>query len=510
MIATEFTIMNIALPSAQRSLHLSDPSRQWVITIFALGYGGFLLLGGRVSDLLGRRRSLLIGLAGFAAASAVGGAATSPAMLLSARALQGVSGALFTPASLGLLGTTFTKPAERARAFGIYGTVMGSSSGVGLILGGVITDYVGWRWSLYVAVPIALISGAGILHAVRPGRAALVPGAPGAPGGRGRIDIVGALLATVGLMGLVFGFSHAETDGWSSPVTAASLGLGVVLLVAFVAVESRVAWPLLPLRVVRHRTRGGAYLAVLTTAVGMYASIFFIIYYLQVDLGFSPARAGVAFLPFTAAIMIGVRLVARIITRVPLRLMISPGMLSIAAGLATLGLLRADSPYATGALPAIVLIGFGAGWVLIPANSVATLDAGPDAGVAGAAVMTFQQVGASLGIALLSTVAGTAAADYADSHRLAPGAGAGAARELARAADVHGYNVASVAAAVLLVVAAAAVFLLIGPRGAGAAGHAPPAPATPSEPATATASAAVAPTTAGAEAGAGAAGAGGG
>ncbi|ONH32517.1 MULTISPECIES: MFS transporter [Protofrankia] len=512
IIAADFTIMNIALPSAQRTLHMSDPSRQWVMTMFALGYGGFLLLGGRVCELLGRRRSLLVGLAGFAAASALGGAATNAAMLLAARGLQGVFGALFTPAVLALIGTTFTTPAERARAFGIFGTVMGSSSGVGLLFGGLITDYLGWRYSLYVSVPIAIVAAVGILGSVPASRGAGAPASP-AGGAGGRLDMVGAGLATVGLMGLVFGFSRAETYGWGTGVTLASLAAGVTLLTAFVVVEARVARPLLPLRVVAHRGRGGAYLAVLCLGIGVFAVFFFLTYYLQAVLGYSPAHAGLAFLPFTIAIMIGVRVVDRLITRAPIRVMLTPGLLSIAAGLAVLGLLRADSSYWSGALPVLALVGFGIGWVMIPANSIATLDAGRDAGVAGAAVMTSQQIGASLGLALLGTIAGTATADYLGSHGAgtagvggAAGVSTGTTGELVRVATVHGFNVASLAGAVFLAAGALAVYLVIGPRGAIATGHSRetehlptarpvPAPDTPAD-ATATATTAVAATTA--------------
>jgi EmrB/QacA subfamily drug resistance transporter len=443
MIGLDGTIMNIALPSVQRSLSLSDPSRQWVITIFALGYGGLLLLGGRLSDLIGRKRSLMIGLVGFALASALGGAAVNPAMLLTSRALQGVFGALLTPSVLATLAVTFPAPAERGKAFGIYGAVMGSSSGLGVILGGVLTEYLDWRWCMFVNLPIAVAAGAGVLYAVRPARRATGV----------RIDLAGVLLATTGLMALVFGFARAEPDGWGAATTIGPLAVGVLALVAFIWVERKVAGPLLPLRVVLDRRRGGSYLAVLILAVGMFAALFFLTFYLQNVLGYSPVKAGLAFLPVTAGLMLGVRLVSRLLMRASVRSLLCPGLLTIAAALALLTLVRVDSGYWLHVFPVFLLLGFGTGWVLITANSTATLGAGADTGVAGAMVQTSQQIGASLGTALLSTIAGTVAADYLHAHPTS------AAR-----ATVHGFTVASLGAAGLLCLAAIAVFFITGPK----------------------------------------------
>ncbi len=432
MVGIDLTIVNIALPSVQRDLDLADPARQWVITLFALGYGGFLLLGGRLGDLLGRRRALLIALTGFAAASALGGAATGPAMLLGGRALQGVFAALLTPAVLGTLAVSFPLPAERGKAFGIYGTVMGSSSGLGVLVGGVLTDYLDWRWCMFVNLPVAALAAAGVLYAVRP-----VP----RPGGV-RVDVIGALLATVGLMAVTLGFAQAQPRGWGAPGTFVPLAVGVVLLVAFVAVQARVKAPLLPLRVVLDRRRGGSYLAVFSLAIGMFAALFFLTFYLQNIQHYSPVRAGLAFLPLTVGLMVGVRAVSPLLAKASVRTLICPGLLTIAAGLALLGFLGADSSYWLHVLPVFLLIGLGTGWVLVTANSTATLGAGPDTAVAGAMVMTSQQVGASLGTALLSTVAGTVAAN---------------------SDAVHGLNVASLGAAGFLCVAALAVYRIAPP-----------------------------------------------
>lgn len=441
MVGLDLTIMNIALPSAQRSLHMSDPTRQWVITAFALCYGSLLLLGGRLTDLVGRRAALFIGVAGFAAASALGGAAPNAGTLLAARALQGVCGALMTPAVLASLAAAFPTPAERGKAFGVYGTVMGSSSGLGVMLGGVLTEYLDWRWCMFVNVPIAAAAGAGVLYAVQP-----VPRAPGV-----RVDGVGAVLATAGMAALVYGFSRAQVDGWGAGVTVGSLIAGVVLLAVFLLTQVRVAAPLLPLRVLRDRRRAGSYLAVLSLAVGIFAALFFLTFYLQDVLHYSPVKAGLAFLPFTAGLMAGVRMVSRLLARAAVRLLLGPGLLTLAAGVGLLGLLRTGSGYGQ-VFPVFLLVGLGTGWVLITANSTATLNAGRDSATAGALVMTSQQIGASLGTALLSTVAGTAAATW---HRAHPGGSAAAA-------TVHGMNVASVGAAGGLVVAAVVVMAVAG------------------------------------------------
>ncbi|MFG3706564.1 MFS transporter [Micromonospora sp. NPDC047670] len=437
MIAADATIMNIALPTVQRDLALSPAQAQWVVTAFALCYGGFLLLGGRLSARWGRRRCLLVGLGVFAAASLLGGLAANPAMIIAARAAQGVAGALFTPSVLALLGTAFPAGADRARAFGRYGTVMGSSSGVGLLLGGVLTDLAGWRWSLLVAVPIAALAAAGIVRTVDGGT-----GQADAP-----VDLVGAVLATAGLMTLVYGFSRVEAAGWDAPSTLAALAAGAILLVAFVVAQRQVAHPLLPLRVVLDRRRGGAYLAVLAMAVGNFAAFFFLTFHLQHVLGWSPVRAGLAFLPYTVAIVVGVRTARGLLTDAPVRQLLVPALLVTAAGLALLGLLRPDSGYPSLLLPVIVLLGLGNALVLVPANSVATQDAGPDAGVAGATVMTAMQVGSSLGVALLGSVAAAVAAAYA-----------GAPTEAA----VRGYAIAGLSAAALLCLAAPVVAAVLG------------------------------------------------
>ena len=444
MIGLDLTIMNIALPSAQRDLGLSDSDRPWVITAFTLAYGGLLLLGGRLSEALGRKRALLAGLIGFALASALGGAAVNTAMLLGARAGQGVFGALMTPTVLATLASTFRIPAERAKAFGIYGTVMGTSSGLGVLLGGVLTQYLDWRWCMFVNLPIAAAAAVGAVYAVR------TPAPVRRP-----VDIVGAVLATGGLMSAVLGFAKAETDGWRAGITISCLAAGVVLLALFTWTQARVRAPLLPLRIVLDRRRAGSYIAVLGLAIGMFAALFFLTFYLQDVRDYSPVKAGLAFLPLTVGLMAGVRLVTPLLIRSSAVALLPPGLLAVAAGLTLLGFVDVGSGYWLHVMPVFLLIGLGTGWVLVTANSTATLNAGQDTAVAGAMVMTSQQVGASLGTALLSTIATQATSSYLANRHVPPVKGL-----------VHGLNIASWCATGFVVAAALLVYVVLPSRGA--------------------------------------------
>src|SRR6266536_1241233 len=314
MIALDATIVSIALPSAQRALHVSDANRQLVITAYTLAFGGLLLLGGRIADYLGRKRAFLIGLAGFAAASALGGAATNLGMLLAGRALQGAFAAILAPTALSLLAVTFTEPAERARAFAVYGGIAGSGGAAGLLLGGVLTQYLVWRWCLYVNVPIAVIAAAGGWAALPDLR----------PSGRPRLDIPGALLATGSLAAVVYACTQAVSRGWGAHTVVGLLVAGAVGLALFVAQESRSASPLLPLRIVADRNRGGAFLATALAVVGMFGMFLLLTYYFQVVLRFSPVRAGLAFLPMTAAVVASSAAIASpLLPRVPPRAMAS-------------------------------------------------------------------------------------------------------------------------------------------------------------------------------------------
>ncbi len=422
MVVLDATIVNIALPSAQHALGFSDDARSWIVTGYALAFGSLLLLGGRLGDMFGRKRALIAGLVGFAVASAVGGAAQSFGVLVSARALQGVFGALLAPSALGLLTTTFTNPAERGKAFGIYGAIAGGGGAIGLLLGGVLTEYLSWRWCLYVNLAIAIPAAVGAM--------ALLSG--GTQAARARIDIPGTLAASAGVFALVFGFSKAETRGWEDPVTLGFLAGGLVLLAAFVAIERRVKHPLLPLRVIADRNRGGAYLAAGLVSIGMFGVFLFLTYYLQQTLGFSPVETGLAFLPMVGALMItATTSTAKLLPRFGARPLIPTGMGLAAGGMVLLTGIGVDSTYVADVLPGLLVMGFGIGLVMAPAMNTATagVDAA-DAGVASAMVNTAQQVGGSIGTALLSSVAASAATSFV--------AGGGALQ----LAAVHSYTTA--------------------------------------------------------------------
>ena len=412
MVVLDATIVNIALPSAQADLGFGNADRQWVVTAYALAFGGLLLLGGRLADLFGRRRTLLIGLAGFALASALGGAATGFGTLVGARALQGVFGALLAPSALSLLTITFSDPKERGKAFGIFGAIAGAGAAIGLLLGGVLTEYASWRWTLYVNVPIALLAGLGAMRFVRqvPRNADV------------HLDIPGVVTAVLGLGGLVYAFARAETDGWSDPVTVTLIVVSALLLVAFVLIQQRVAHPLLPLRVVLDRRRGGAYLAIGLAAIGMFAVFLFLTYYLQQTKGFSPLKSGFAFLPFVAGILTSSTVVVpRLLPKIGPRFIIATGQLLGMAGLLYLWRLQADSGYAAHVLPALFVMGLGMGLIFASCFNTATSGTQPsDAGVASALVNTGQQVGGALGTALLNTFAASATAAYVSSHGQSP------------------------------------------------------------------------------------------
>jgi EmrB/QacA subfamily drug resistance transporter len=445
MVVLDATIVNIALPSAQQDLGFSNADRQWVVTAYSLAFGGLLLLGGRLADLFGRRRMLLIGLVGFAAASALGGAAQGFGLLVAARATQGAFGAALAPAALSMLTVTFSDPQERGKAFGIFGSIAGAGAAVGLLLGGALTEYLSWRWCLYVNVPIAVGAAVGALLILpKTGRSGDV-----------HLDIPGVLTAVTGLSGLVYGFSRAATDGWADPWTMGVLAVSVVLLVAFVLVERRVSRPLLPMRVVLHRRRGGAYLAIALSATGMFAIFLFLTYYLQQTLGFSPMVTGLAFLPFVAGIVTSSTIVVpRLLPRIGPRPLIVTGQLLGAAGLLILSRLEVGSSYAGHVLPALLVMGLGMGLIFGSSFNTATAGVQPsDAGVASAMVNTGQQVGGALGTALLNTLAATVTASYLASRTPSPAvieaaAVAGDTRAFLIAAGIFG--AAAVLSAVVL------------------------------------------------------------
>ena len=452
MVVLDATIVNIALPSAQADLGISDGNRQWVVTAYTLAFGGLLLFGGRVADLWGRKNAFVVGLLGFAAASALGGAAANPSMLFGARALQGAFGALLAPAALSLISVMFTDAKERAKAFGVYGAIAGAGAAVGLILGGVLTNYLNWRWALFVNIAfaiVAVIGGLTYIHEPTKGR------------NRNRLDIPGVILASAGLVSLVYGFSRAESDGWGADVTIGLFVASVVLLASFAVVEGRVKAPLLPPRVVTDRNRAGVYLSLGLAIIGMFGLFLFLTYYLQQVMGYSALKTGFAFLPMVGGMIVGsTQIGARLMLRVRPRLLMAPGFLIAAVGMGILAQIKVDSSYAGVLLPGLILMGFGMGSAFMPAMSLATHGVRPeDAGVASAMVNTSQQVGGSIGTALLNTLAASATAAWAKDHIHSVADQKNL--RLVNEAAVHGYSVAIYWAMAILVLASGLAFTLI-------------------------------------------------
>ncbi|MER6355026.1 MFS transporter [Streptomyces sp. NPDC001634] len=430
MVVLDATIVNIALPSAQRDLGISDANRQWVITAYTLAFGGLLLLGGRIADMVGRKRTFVIGLIGFAGASALGGAATTSGMLFGARAFQGAFAAVLAPSALSLLTITFTDPRERGKAFGIYGALAGSGSAIGFIAGGLLTEYLNWRWCLYVNVPVAVVAVFGALALLRSG-----PGNAGA-----HLDVPGVLLGCGGLVALVYGFSEAEPRGWTDPLVLSLFAVGVALVAAFVWWQTRAPQPLLPLHIVKDRDRAGCFLTMCLAVIGVFGLFLFMTYYLQVVLGYSPLRTGLGYLPLTAAIITGsTQISARLLRRVQPRMLMVPGMVLASGGLMILTQMTVHSRYATEILPGLILVGLGMGLTFMPIFATATAGVAPhDAGVTSATVNTSQQVGGSIGTALLNTIATTSSTAYLAAHLHNPAQKALIVRE----GMVHGYTVA--------------------------------------------------------------------
>jgi EmrB/QacA subfamily drug resistance transporter len=448
MVVLDATIVNIALPTAQHALGFSDADRQWIVTGYALSFGSLLLLGGRLSDIFGRKRALMIGLAGFAAASALGGFSTSFTMLLFARVLQGSFGALLAPAALAMLTTTFTDPAERGRAFGIYGAIAGGGGAIGLLLGGILTSYASWRWTLFVNLAIGAVAIAGAAILLSNSRAANRP----------HLDLPGAITATAGLFALVYGFSHAETTSWGNTYTVASLVASAALLTTFVAIEQRVSEPLLPLRIVVERNRAGAFIAMFAGGGATFGMFLFLTYYMQDTLHYSPIVTGVAYLPMIVALVGSAQIATTVLLpRFGPKFMVAIGMAIAAAAMLLLTRIGLHSSYVSAILPALVILGLGLGQVFAPSMSVATVGLTGDAGIASAMVNTTQQIGGSVGASLFNTVAASAVTAYALANR----ATANSVATLQAQAAVHGYHVVFTYAAVFLASGAVIAGLLL-------------------------------------------------
>ena len=424
MVTLDATVVNIALPAAQHDLGFSDGSRQWVITGYALAFGSLLLIGGRLGDLFGRRTTFVTGLIGFAGASVLGGAANSFGILVTARVAQGLFAALLAPAALSLLSVTFTEPSERAKAFGIFSALGGAGGAIGLLVGGMLTEWASWRWVMYVNVAFAAPALIGALLLLAKPAITQKP----------KLDIPGIAVVSAALFAIVYGFAHVESTSWTNPVALGSMIVGAVLLVVFVWLETRVAHPLLPPRLVLDRTRGGSFIAVFVLGMGMFSIFLFLTYYFAASLGYSPIKTGLAFLPMVAAVVASsTTMPSLVLPKVGPKIVVSVGFLVAAAGMALLTRLELDSTYATHIMPGLILLGLGIGAVMTTAIQGATSGVHhEDTGVASALLNTGQQIGGSISTALLTTIATSTATDYLTSHK--PGALAAAQ------AGVEGYT----------------------------------------------------------------------
>ncbi|MEJ0014479.1 MAG: MFS transporter [Actinomycetota bacterium] len=407
MIVLDRSIINLALPSAQKALHISNANRQWVVTAYSLSFGALLLLGGRVADYVGRKKIFIIGLIGFALASAIGGFATNQGELFAARGLQGVFGALLAPASLSLINLTFTVPKERARAFGVYGAISAGGAAIGLIMGGLLTEYANWRWCLFVNVPIALIAIALAFPNLHESKAK----------GDNKYDIPGAVTVTLGLVSLVYGFSQAADNGWANIHTYPYFIIAAFFIAAFFIIEVQVKSPLLPMRVLAERNRAGSYIGSLLVGVGMFAMFLFLSIYMQSFLHYSPVKSGLAFLPFSAGVVIGAGVSSQLLPKIGPRPLMVGGMILATIGILLFTRITPTSGYLSTLLAPMVIMSFGMALYFIPSGSTGLHNSGAhDSGVASAMINTSQQIGGSLGSALLNTIAISSAATFVTSH----------------------------------------------------------------------------------------------
>ncbi|WP_107660043.1 MFS transporter [Nocardia suismassiliense] len=448
MVVLDATIVTISLPFAQHDLGISDGNKQWMLTAYTLIFGGLLLLGGRLADYLGRRRIFIIGLVGFAAASALAGLAQNGAEMFAGRALQGAFAALLAPAALSLLSVTFTEPGERATAFGVFAGISAGGAALGLIAGGALTEYASWRWCLLVNTPIALLALLGAL-------AWVVKDVPTPR--TGGYDVPGAVTVTLGLIAIVYGFSRAADDGWLAGSTLGLLVAGTALLIAFVVIERRSANPLLPLHIPGEINRGGAFLAALLVPIAMFAMFLFLSYYFQITLGYSSLKAGFAFLPFPAGIAISAGITSALLPKIgPRPLMVAGAVLGV-LGLVWLAQLDFGDSFATSVLPAQVLIALGMGPLFVGMQTVALHQVEEeDSGVASALLNAAQQVGGAVGTALLTTISVQTAKTYAENHPTID--------NLVARASIHSYDVAFYVGAGFFLAAVPVIALMIRDR----------------------------------------------
>ncbi|HLY48888.1 MAG TPA: MFS transporter [Solirubrobacteraceae bacterium] len=450
MVVLDATIVNVALPSIQRGLHFSAANLAWVVNAYTLVFGGFLLLGGRASDLLGRKRLFMAGIALFSAASLFNGLAQSSAMLIVGRGLQGLGGALLSPAALSIITTTFTETGERTRALGVWSAIAAGGGAVGLLLGGALTDLASWPWIFIVNVPVGVLALVATLRVIPESRAEMA---------HRTFDVLGAVSVTGGLVLLVFAIIKAQTWGWGSARTIGLLGASALILAAFIAIERRSPAPLMRLSIFRVRTLAVADLVLLLVASGLFGMFFFASLYVQEVLGYSPLKAGLAFLPVTAGIIIGAGIAQPLTRRVGLRNIAVAGVLIAAAGLAVLTQLPVHGSYLGNLLSGLFPMSIGMGLTFVPITLLATGGVrGDDAGLASGLFNTSQQVGGSLGLAVLSTLAASQTASLLSGGHAAP------TSAVALAARVSGYHVAFLAAAVMLAAGGIILALALRPR----------------------------------------------
>lgn len=409
MVVLDGSIVNIALPSIQQDLGITDADRQWVITAYTLAFGGLLLLGGRIADYQGRKKMFIVGLIGFAFASFLGGISTSAEMLYGARALQGAAGALLAPAALALITVTFTDSKERAKAFGVFGGISGAGAAIGLVAGGLLTEFLSWHWCLLVNVPVAIIAVSLAIPFVHESRAT----------GNTKYDIPGAIFGTAGLLSLVYGITQAQTQGWNGQSTLSFMGLGILLLIIFIIIEAKSTHPLLPLRILENRNRGGAYLASFFVGVGLFAMFLFLTFFFQAVLGYTPLQSGLLFLPFSAGVILSAGLAAQLLPRFGPRWVTASGFLLAIVGMVLLTRMTSGSQYVGDILPSLIIISIGMGLVFVPLSAVSLFAIGNhDAGVASAVLNTSQQIGGSIGVAFLNTIATSATAAFVVANNL--------------------------------------------------------------------------------------------
>lgn len=460
MVVLDSSIVNIALPHAAApkilgGLAIAQKNYQWAVTAYTLTFGGFLLLGGRIGDYMGRKKAFQIGLLGFAGASLLGGFSVNQQMLFGARALQGVFGALLAPAALSLISVTFTDSKERARAFGVYGALSGVGAAIGLIAGGLLTQYLSWRWCLFVNTPMAIIA---FVLAISEVRESKVEGHP-------HYDVPGALSATAGMVSIVYGFTQASTDGWGSTSAWPYIALGVTLLAVFFFTESRKKEPLLPPRLIMDRIRAGSYLTQALAALGIFGMFLFVTFYFQNVHGYSAVRSGLMFLPFSGGVIISAGITSQLLPKVGPRPLATIGCLLGASGLFYMSFFRVDSSYLAHVVPAMVLASLGLGLVFVTLASTALFNIDPrDTGAASAVLATSQQLGGSLGTSLQSTIFVSTSVAFAAGvvhHPMTSAAVMMSERSLRNRAWVHGYDMAFRFGSLTLLVAAVVFFSMV-------------------------------------------------